>query len=154
VVITLSEIAKIMMRSLFVLVSLFSTVAIAAEETIAVVQKTLPHSSSEQLIKMVLGLLFVLMMIFLLAFLFKKYVGSSFISNTSLKTIAGVSVGQKERVVLVQAGERQILVGVSPGQVSMLYALEKGEEVSVANETEKSVFAGKLKQSLTRLETK
>lgn len=153
-VITLSEIAKTMMRSLFTLMSLFSSVAIAAEEAAVIVQKTVPNTGSEQLIKMVLGLLFVLMVIFLSAFLFKKFVGSSFVVNTSLKTIAGVSVGQKERVVLVQVGERQILVGVSPGQVNMLYALEKGEEVSVVNEMGKSAFAEKLKQSLTRLEKK
>lgn len=142
------------MRSISFVTALFSTVAIAAEESASVVQKTLPHTGSEQLIKMVLGLLFVLMMIFLLAFLFKKYVGSNFIVNTSLKTIAGVSVGQKERVVLVQVGERQVLVGVAPGQVNMLYALEKGEEVSVNNEMPKSAFAEKFKQSLTRLEKK
>jgi len=153
-VITFSDMAKTMTSSIAVFAPLFSTVVIAAEETTAVVQKTLPHTGSEQLIKMVLGLLFVLMMIFLVAFLFKKYVGSSFLVNTSLKTIAGVSVGQKERVVLVQVGERQILVGVAPGQVNMLYALEKGEEVSVADETGKSAFAEKFKQSLTRLEKK
>jgi len=153
-VITLSSMEKIMRRSIAVLASLFSTVVIAVEETTLVVQKTLPHTGSEQLIKMVLGLLFVLMMIFLLAFLFKKYVGSSFLVNTSLKTIAGVSVGQKERVVLVQVGDRQVLVGVAPGQVNMLYTLEKGEEVSVNNEMPKSAFAEKFKQSLTRLEKK
>ncbi|HHJ80199.1 MAG TPA: flagellar biosynthesis protein FliO, partial [Candidatus Tenderia electrophaga] len=71
-----------------------------------------------------------------------------------LKTIAGVSVGQKERVVLVQIGERQILVGVAPGQVNMLYALEKGDEVSVSDDAPKSAFAEKFKQSLTRLEKK
>ena len=152
--ITLSSMEKIMRRSIAVLASLFSTVVIAVEETTLVVQKTLPHTGSEQLIKMVLGLLFVLMMIFLLAFLFKKYVGSSFLVNTSLKTIAGVSVGQKERVVLVQVGDRQVLVGVAPGQVNMLYTLEKGEEVSVNNEMPKSAFAEKFKQSLTRLEKK
>jgi len=153
-VITLSDMAKTTTGLMAVFAPLFSTVVIAAEETTTVVQKTLPHTGSEQLIKMVLGLLFVLMMIFLLAFLFKKYVGSSFIVNTSLKTIAGVSVGQKERVVLVQVGERQILVGVAPGQVNMLYALDKGEEVSVNNEMPKTAFAEKFKQSLTRLEKK
>jgi len=151
---TLSNIVKTMTRSIAVLASLFSTVVIAVEETTSVVQKTLPHTGSEQLIKMVLGLLFVLMMIFLLAFLFKKYVGSSFLVNTSLKTIAGVSVGQKERVVLVQVGDRQVLVGVAPGQVNMLYTLEKGAEVSVNNEMPKSAFAEKFKQSLARLEKK
>ncbi len=148
------EIKKILNGSMAVIASTFSTLVIAAEEGAIVVQKTLPHTGSEQLIKMVFGLLFVLMMIFLLAFLFKKYIGSNLIVNTSLKTIAGVSVGQKERVVLVQIGERQILVGVSPGQVNILYTLEKGEEVSVKDETSKYSFSEKFKQSMTQLEKK
>lgn len=153
--ISLSNIARQMITtSVVFLVSVFFSVVVAAEEVVAETQKSLPHTSSEQMIKMVIGLLFVLMLIFLLAFLFKKYVGSSFIGNNSLKAIAGVSVGQKERVVLVQVGERQLVVGVAPGQVNMLYALEKGEEVSVSNETNSSAFAEKLKQSLTRLEKK
>ncbi len=150
----LSNLLKPIAKLLIVLTPLFSAVAFAVEETTVITQKALPHTNADQMIKMVLGLLFVLMLIFLLAFLFKKYIGSSFIANNSLKTIAGVAVGQKERVVLVQVGERQVLVGVSPGQVSMLYALEKGEEVTVSNEMGKSAFADKLKQSLKRLEKK
>ena len=125
-----------------------------AEEKIEPIQKSLPHSSTEQMIKMVLGLLFVLVLIFLLAWLFKKFLGVGLIANAKLRAVAGVSVGQKERVVLVQVGERQILVGVSPGQVNMLHALEKGEEISFSEESNKAAFAEKLKQSLSRLEKK
>lgn len=116
------------------------------------VQNSLPHTSAEQMIKMVLGLLFVLLLIFLLAWLFKRYLGGGVISNASLKAIAGVSVGQKERVVLVQVGERQLLLGVAPGQVNMLYPLEKGEEIKLPETHGKSPFAEKLRQSLTRMD--
>lgn len=115
------------------------------------VQNSLPHTSAEQMIKMVLGLLFVLLLIFLLAWLFKRYLGGGVISNASLKAIASVSVGQKERVVLVQVGERQLLVGVAPGQVNMLYPLEKGEEIRLPQAYDKSPFAEKLRQSLARM---
>ncbi len=150
----LSDIKKILNSLTVVVALLFSMLAVAAEEGSAIAQKTLPHAGSEQLIKMVLGLLFVLAMIFLVAFLFKKYIGSSFIANASLKTIAGVSVGQKERVVLVQVGDRQILVGVSPGQVNMLYTIEKGSEVCVKDESKKFSFSEKLKQSMMQQERK
>ncbi|ALP52689.1 hypothetical protein Tel_05725 [Candidatus Tenderia electrophaga] len=124
----------------------------AAQEQADKVQKSLPHTSADQMIKLVLGLLFVLFLIFLLAWLFKKYLGGSVIYNASLRSVAGVSVGQKERVVLMQVGERQILVGVAPGQVNMLYALEKGDEIKPPTPAEKGAFAEKLKQSLTRLD--
>jgi len=116
--------------------------------------KALPHTSADQMIKMVLGLLLVLAMIFFLAWMFKKYIGVGLSSNASLKVMAGVAVGQKERVVLIQAGERQILVGVAPGQVSMLHALEKGDEVTVSGEVSKGHFSEKLKNSLAGLEKK
>jgi len=124
-----------------------------AQEKADKLQRTMPHATAEQMIKMVLGLLFVLFMIFLLAWLFKKYVGVGVTSSASLKAVAGVSVGQKERVVLVQVGERQILVGVAPGQVNMLYSLEKDDEIKFAGKSQaKNPFAEKLKQSLTRME--
>jgi flagellar protein FliO/FliZ len=124
-----------------------------AQEKADKLQQTMPHATAEQMIKMVLGLLFVLFMIFLLAWLFRKYVGVGVTSSASLKAVAGVSVGQKERVVLVQVGERQILVGVAPGQVNMLYSLEKDEEIKFIGKSQgKNPFAEKLKQSLTRME--
>jgi flagellar protein FliO/FliZ len=143
---------SIAVRAISVIVLLMPVLA-QAQEKADKLKQTLPHATAEQMIKMVLGLLFVLFMIFLLAWLFKKYVGVGVTSSASLKAIAGVSVGQKERVVLVQVGERQILVGVAPGQVNMLYPLEKDEEIKFTGKSQaKNPFAEKLKQSLTRME--
>lgn len=123
-----------------------------AQEQADKLQKNLPHTSPEQVIKLVLGLLFVLAMIFVLAWLFRKYIGGGVINNAGLKAIAGVSVGQKERVVLIQVGERQLLVGVAPGQVNMLHAIERGEEIKPPREPQKGAFAEKLRQSLKGME--
>lgn len=40
-----------------------------------------------------------------------------------VKVIATTPLGQRERAVLLQVGENQILVGVSPGGVNSLYQL-------------------------------
>jgi len=72
--------------------------------------------------------------------------------NASLKTVAGILVGQKERVVLVQVGERQVLIGVAPGQINLLHVVEKGEEVTVESQQPLSPFAEKLKRTLGRFE--
>lgn len=101
---------------------------------------------------MAIGLVIVLVMIFLLAWLARNYMGFNPSSNTSLKPLAGVLVGQKERVVLMQVGERQILIGVAPGQINLLHVIEKGDEVTVAVENSLSPFAEKLKRSLGRFE--
>lgn len=143
-----------LIKTITIGIVLLSSAKVFADEKISHIQKTVPHSSPEQMIKMVLGLLLVLVLIFFLAWLFKKFIGVGLISNAKLRAVAGISVGQKERVVLVQVGERQILVGVSPGQVNMLHALEKGEEISFSEKSGDTGFSEKLKQSLSRLEKK
>lgn len=131
-----------------------SPLLFAAEEAAQEVEKTLPHSSAEQMLKMVLGLMFVLLLIFGLAWLMRRFGALGIGGSGAMRAVAGVSVGQKERVVLVQVGERQILVGVAPGQVNMLHAIEKGEELDVSQDkpVAASQFSEKLKASMSRLD--
>ena len=46
-----------------------------------------------------------------------------------MKVIGGVSLGQRERIVLVQVGEQQLLIGLAPGQIRTLHVLETPLEV-------------------------
>jgi flagellar protein FliO/FliZ len=110
------------------------------------------YSPAGQIMKMIVGLVIVLIMIFVVAWLARKYMGFNPTANAGLKPLAGVLVGQKERVVLVQVGERQVLIGVAPGQINLLHVIEKGEEVTFAAQQPLSPFAEKLKRSLGRLE--
>ncbi|MBS0580734.1 MAG: flagellar biosynthetic protein FliO [Proteobacteria bacterium] len=48
--------------------------------------------------------------------------------DPSLAVLAQVSLGAKERAVLVRAGRTQLLVGVAPGQVSLLHVLPEPAE--------------------------
>ncbi|HAY93066.1 flagellar biosynthetic protein FliO, partial [Shewanella sp.] len=65
------------------------------------------------------GLILVLLLIFALAYLLRRF---NLVPTTNgvLKTIAVTSLGQKERLVLVQVGEQQYLLGVSSQQVSLI----------------------------------
>jgi flagellar protein FliO/FliZ len=128
--------------------------AYAVEQAAKSVDKGLGHSSAEQMLKMVLGLILVLCIIFALAWLMRRYGAMGFGGSGELRAVAGVAVGQKERVVLLQVGRRQILVGVAPGRVDMLHAIEKGEEIELSQEpqTVGKQFADKLKASMSRLE--
>ena len=42
-----------------------------------------------------------------------------------LKVICGVSIGPRERVLIVQAGSAQLVLGVAPGRVQTLHVLEQ-----------------------------
>ena len=62
------------------------------------------------------------------AWLFRRYGRVNSAANGDLKVIAGLSVGQRERVVLVAAGDVRLLLGVAPGQVQTLHVMD-GESI-------------------------
>jgi len=44
-------------------------------------------------------------------------------AHRSLKVVGGLSLGQRERVVVVQAGDEQLVLGVTSTQISLLHTL-------------------------------
>jgi len=76
------------------------------------------------IVQMVLGLLLVIAVIFIIASIMRRV---AFIpgQHKKLKVVAALSLGQKERVVLVQVGNEQLLLGVSQGQVTLLKSFDE-----------------------------
>jgi len=77
------------------------------------------------LVQLVAGLLIVLLCIVLLAWLAKRFNGFQSSSGGVLRVVDGMSMGARERVVLVQVGSTQLLLGVAPGRVTTLHVLEQ-----------------------------
>lgn len=50
----------------------------------------------------------------------------------AVRVLASQAVGQRERIVLVQVGETQLLLGVAPGRVETLHVLEKPLDLAAA----------------------
>ncbi len=71
------------------------------------------------------GLILVLLSIVVLAWVVKRFNRLQPSGNTSLQIIGGISMGARERVVVVQAGTTKVLLGVSPGRINMLHVLEE-----------------------------
>ncbi|MGS0682909.1 flagellar biosynthetic protein FliO [Shewanella sp. 125m-7] len=97
-------------------------------------------SSIATLSSMVGGLIVVLILIFFLAYLVKRFnlVPSS---QGVLKTIAVTPLGQKEKLVLVEVNGQQYLLGVTPHQVSLVDKL--AQPVEIVTES----FASRLRQA-------
>ncbi len=105
--------------------------------------------SGGSMVQVALGLLFVLFLVIAVAWLLKRIGGFSIAGSSSLKILGGLSMGSRERVVLMQVGEEQILVGVSPGRIQTLHVLDK----PVILEEKKSIepgFAERLTEALAR----
>jgi len=96
-------------------------------------------------IQMFFGLFIIVALIFGMAWFMRRMGSISGMSSGNLKVLGGISVGQRERVVLVQAGETQLLVGVAPGAVRTLHVLDEPVLSSQnSNSSEPSGFADKL----------
>lgn len=81
---------------------------------------------------MILSLLIVLTLIIISALVLKRF-NLTQQSTNQLKVIASLSLGAKERVVVVQIGEQQLVLGVCPQQISLLKNLEKPLDIQLAN---------------------
>lgn len=82
-----------------------------------------------------LGLILVLALMFILAWLAKRMrlVPGSMGNNGAIRTLAVVSLGQREKLLLVQVGEEQLLLGVTNQQITCLHELKKPLEVNAKN---------------------
>lgn len=82
-----------------------------------------------EFVQMFLGLLVVIVVIVAMAWAIRRmgYVQTRI--SGALKILGSISLGQRERVVLMQVGEQQLLVGIAPGQIRTLLVLEENLSV-------------------------
>jgi flagellar protein FliO/FliZ len=71
------------------------------------------------------GLVIVIGLILILAMLFRRFGDQGLGAPGNMRVIGGLNVGQRERLVLVQVGEKQILLGVAPGSVRSVMAFDE-----------------------------
>ncbi|MFK8027933.1 MAG: FliO/MopB family protein [Gammaproteobacteria bacterium] len=94
-------------------------------------------SYSWEAIKVVISLAIVLVIFYLLVNAFKKYSGVSFKGSSSLKILGGITLGGKEKVVILEAGNVNFLIGVSSNGISKLHQFE-ADELKFDEENNKS----------------
>ena len=70
-------------------------------------------------------LLVVIGLIVLLAFLAKRVGGIQLQNAGAIKILSMMPVGNKERIALIQVGNKQLLIGIAPGRVNTLLVLEE-----------------------------
>jgi flagellar protein FliO/FliZ len=120
-----------------------SAFALAEEKVSAMVNPL----SSAYLIKFTAGLLVVVLLILLLAWLVKKF-NINPQQQGPIKVIAGLSLGTRDRLVLVQLGHEQLLLALSPGRIEKIHQLAEPlvvDEMSASS----SSFAEKFNQLLS-----
>lgn len=106
--------------------------------------------STENLLQLSAGLLIVLAFIVLIAWLLKKIEFNLANRAGLLKIIASIGVGQKERVVVIEIEDTQLVLGVTPGQINLLHQINRKTPLAteVAEFSSVSSFKEKLQTHL------
>jgi len=91
--------------------------------------------SSPVMGQVLIGLVFVLVLILGLAWFLKRFGTFQTALGGQMKILGGLSLGARDRVVLMQVGETQLLLGISPGRIQRLHVFAEGESLSVPTES-------------------
>ncbi|SMF97171.1 flagellar protein FliO/FliZ [Methylomagnum ishizawai] len=97
------------------------------------------------------ALVLVLGLIFLGAWLLRRLGSFSRLAPGQFRVLAAVSLGARERAVLLQAGGKQLVLGVAPGRVETLCVLEGNDSIPVEAAPPPPETAGLFAQRLAEL---
>ncbi|MFC6338870.1 flagellar biosynthetic protein FliO [Pseudomonas sp. CCM 7891] len=105
--------------------------ALAAEPVAqAVAAAPLGSGIGGQLTQLVLGLLLVVGLIFVLAWLMRRVQRIGPGNAQVIELIGSRALGPRDRLVLVQVGEEQVLLGITPGRITPLHVLKQPVDVA------------------------
>jgi len=82
-------------------------------------------SAGAQLLQLLFGLVLVVALIFLLAWLVRRVQQIGPRGNQAIKLVASQALSPRDRLLLVQVGEEQILLGLTPGRITPLHVLKE-----------------------------
>lgn len=117
--------------------SLFVGGLAASPEVVSTVEK---GSAISTMTNMLGGLIVVLVIIFVLAYIVKR-LNLTPTSHGVLKTLAVMPLGQREKIVLLEVGGQQYLLGVTSQQVQVI------DKLSSPIKIETESFADRLRQA-------
>ena len=136
------------MKRLLAAVLAWPLSALAAEPvTSAVAVPAAGGGVGAQLTQLVLGLLLVLGLIFALAWLLRRVQRAGPQQGQLIELISSRALGPRDRLVLVQVGNEQILLGLTPGRITPLHVLKEPVPVA-ATEAAPPEFAQRLMELL------
>ncbi len=128
--------------------SFWSIIGFTAEQSNTLAAKTLttPPVTTSALLETLLGLFAVLACIAFLAWLLRRTGRFQATANGEMKIITSLALGPRERAVLMQVGDQQILLGVTSQHVQTLHILETPVSTTNTKSNSNSNFAEKFQQ--------
>lgn len=102
------------MRAIAAFAALLASQACLAAATPTATPATAPGSLGGQLAQMVFGLLLVVGLIFFLAWVLRRMQSTAVKGGQVIEIVGSRAIGPRDRLLLVQVGKEQILIGHTP----------------------------------------
>lgn len=112
---------KILLKLLAFMTSAHASLLWAAE--------AVAPSPTGGILKMLLGLVVVLAVMAMVTWALKRMMPGIGGQQSALRIVGGVSVGSRERIVVLEIAGRWLVVGVAPGRVNAIANLEIGSDI-------------------------
>lgn len=138
-----------LLRSVLLTVALSAGSAYAETAATVTTGSAVP-STAGNLFQVLLGLIVVLGLMAAAAWLLRRFNTAKGVSNASIKIVGGVSVGNRERVVVVEIADQWIVVGVAPGRVNSLATMQKQETTLTPEAPSSGNFSTWLAQTIEK----
>lgn len=111
-----------------------------------------PGLSAGTYVQAVLALLLIVGLMIGLAWLARKMTGGQGFGQGGIKIVGGVTLGPRERIVLVEAGDTWLVIGIIPGQIRTLHRFPRGADIELGGlpQPDNKPFASWLKSVAER----
>ena len=106
--------------------------------------------SLSYVIQILISFLAVVIFIFLLAWLMRKTGRFGSGSGQTIKIISSMSLGMREKIMILNVGGENIVVGIAPGQIRTLHVLNSEIDINKQDE-ENNINRRGFKQLLDKL---
>ncbi|MEM9102084.1 MAG: flagellar biosynthetic protein FliO [Pseudomonadota bacterium] len=116
---------------------------LASEQTISA-----EPISFDSISRLVLALIFVIIVIFLSAWLIRRTNWIPANQQSPIKTLFSHAIGTREKIVIIAIGEKQLLLGVTPQQISCLATFDT--PIIDEKTLQESLFSKKLNMLMKR----
>jgi len=97
------------------------------------------------LLQLLLSLLLIVLLIYVLAWLLRRFQHGTLAAAGALRVVATLPLGARERLLLIQLGQQQMLLAVAPGSITTLQTFDK-PVINVEEKPEKGDFSAILRR--------
>jgi flagellar protein FliO/FliZ len=80
-----------------------------------------PIGTSQHLLSVTLALIAIIAIIFAISWFIKKMGQGAFSANNTIKMIAAMPLGTRERIALIDVGGQHLLLGITPTAINTLH---------------------------------